>query len=86
MTEPKVVVEECMQDPEERRAYWEYIEEQMALFKEHFPLSTAEERYNIADKNWDELIKIVVQREREMVDDEDDEDEGDDEGGEEIEQ
>jgi hypothetical protein len=62
--------EKMMQDAEEMRDYWEYIEEQMALFKEHFPLSTAHDRYNIADKSWDALMAIVVKREMEMDDEE----------------
>lgn len=60
------------EDDEETRDYWEYVEEQMALLRVHFPLSTAQDRYNIADKSWDEMMKIVVKRENEMDEDEDD--------------
>lgn len=55
---------------EETRDYWEYVEEQMALLRVHFPLSSAQDRYNIADKSWDEMMKIVVKRESEMDQDE----------------
>ena len=37
--------------------YWEFVENQMGLLREHFPLLSAEYRYKTSNKLWQELLR-----------------------------
>jgi uncharacterized protein with gpF-like domain len=42
---------------EDEEEYWEFVENQMRLFRHHFPVLSAQHRYNVSNELWERMLK-----------------------------